>query len=179
MKWIKPLTVFLALSACLLAGCTTRVPKEALSLSPQSIKTRQLQTRYFDTNDEKNIISSCNAVLQDLGFNLDESETDLGVLVASKQRDATNVGQIIGSVFLALLTGVSSPVDDEQTIRVCLVTCPCGENFERVSVRVTFQRIIFDTQGKISRREGVIDAKVYQGFFNKLSQAVFLEAHEI
>jgi hypothetical protein len=86
MKWIKPLTVFLALSACLLAGCTTRVPKEALSLSPQSIKTRQLQTRYFDTNDEKNIISSCNAVLQDLGFNLDESETDLGVLVASKQR---------------------------------------------------------------------------------------------
>jgi hypothetical protein len=179
MKWIKPFTVVLALSVCFLTGCVSKIPKEALSLSPQSIETRQLQTRYFDTNDEKNIISSCNAVLQDLGFNLDESETDLGVLVASKQRDATNVGQIIGSVFLAFLTGVASPVDDEQTIRVCLVTCPCGENLDRVSARVTFQRIIFNTQGQVSKREAVVDAKIYQEFFNKLSQAVFLEAHEI
>ncbi len=179
MKYIKLSALALVLSMFLFAGCAPQIPKEALTLSPQTIEFRQIQTRYFDTNDEKLILSSCSSVLQDLGFNLDESETDLGVLVASKQRDATSVGQIVGSIFMALLTGVPTPVDDEQTIRVCLVTCPCGENFERISVRVTFQRIVINTQGQVSRREGVVDAKIYQEFFNKLSQSVFLEAHEI
>lgn len=179
MKSNKPLALILLLFVSISAGCAPAVPREALTLTPQTIQLRQLQTRYFDTQNEKMILSSCNAVLQDLGFNLDESETNLGVMVASKQRDATSVGQIIGSVFMALLTGVATPVDDEQTIRVCLVTCPCGENLERVSVRVTFQRIIFNTQGQITRREGVVKPEIYQEFFNKLSQSVFLEAHEV
>lgn len=179
MKPYKPFALVLVALMILSAGCAPAVPREALTLSPQTIELRQLQTRYFDTKDENMILSSCNAVIQDLGFNLDESETDLGVLVASKQRDATDIGQIVGSIFMALLTGVATPVDDEQTIRVCLVTCPCGEELDRMSVRVTFQRIIVNTQGQVSRREGVVDPKIYQEFFNKLSQSVFLEAHEV
>lgn len=179
MKSYKPFALVLVAFMLLSSGCAPAVPREALTLSPQTIELRQLQTRYFDTKDEKMILSSCNAVLQDLGFNLDESETDLGVMVASKQRDATDVGQIVGSIFMALLTGVATPVDDEQTIRVCLVTCPCGEKNDRMSVRVTFQRIIINTQGQVSRREGVVKPEIYQEFFNKLSQSVFLEAHEV
>ena len=40
-----------------------------------------------------------------MGFNLDESTTTLGVLVASKSRDATSAGQIAGAVFMAFMFG--------------------------------------------------------------------------
>jgi hypothetical protein len=46
-------------------------------------------------------------------------------------------------------------------------------------VRVTFQRIIYNTAGQVTKAEQIKDVKVYQKFYEKLSQAVFLEAHEI
>ena len=70
----------------LLNGCGG-IPKDALSMNPETLEDRILQTRYFEDNDEKEIIAACAALLQDLGFNLDESETELGLLVGSKDRD--------------------------------------------------------------------------------------------
>ena len=46
-------------------------------------------------------------------------------------------------------------------------------------VRVTFQRVIFDTAGQITRAEPVNDPAIYRQFYEKLSKSVFLEAHEI
>jgi len=46
-------------------------------------------------------------------------------------------------------------------------------------VRVTFQRIVWDEQGRVSRSESLEDPELYQEFFFKLSKAVFLEAHGI
>jgi len=166
-----------------LIACVPQIPKEALQLSPESLQNRQLQTRYFDT-EEKNLLSASAAVLQDLGFNLDESETRLGVIVCSKKRDARNAGQIIGSIFLALLTGVASPVDKDQVIRASLVTHPINidtnDKIEcRTAVRITFQRVVTNTQGLVSKQECIIDPEIYQEFFDKLSQSLFLEGHQI
>jgi len=47
------------------------------------------------------------------------------------------------------------------------------------TVRVTFQRVIRNTAGQISRQEQINEPEIYQEFFDKLSQAVFLEAHEL
>ena len=46
-------------------------------------------------------------------------------------------------------------------------------------VRVTFQRIVFDNEGGISRAEQINDPAIYWQFYEKLSKSVFLEAHEI
>lgn len=164
-------------------SCTQKIPKEALQLSPESLINRQMQTRRFST-DEKTMLSASAAVLQDLGFTIDESETDLGVIACSKLRDATNAAQIAGAVIVALLTGAVTPTDKEQLIRVSLITYPIKIDESDKSkcltaVRVTFQRIVTNTQNRITRRECIIDPEIYQEFFDKLSQSVFLEAHEI
>jgi hypothetical protein len=167
----------------LFISCAQKIPKEALQLSPESLKNRQIQTRRFDT-DEKTMLSAGAAVFQDLGFNIDESETDLGLIGCSKLRDATSTGQIVGAVFVALLTGAATPVDKEQLIRASLITYPItidktDKSKCRTAVRITFQRIVTNTQNQVSRRECIIEPEIYQEFFDKLSQSVFLEAHEI
>ncbi len=167
------------LLAATLAACAVGIPKEALQLTPESLQQRQTQSRYFDTDDEAAILSASAAVLQDLGFNLDESETDLGVLVGSKQRDATEAAQVAGAIILAIFTGAVIPIDDHQKIRASLVTRRSGEEERRVTVRITFQRIVWNTGGHISKYESIDAPEIYQEFFSKLSKSVFLEAHAI
>ena len=171
----KPLCLLLATSL-LVSGCENHIPKEALELKQENLQLRQLQTRSFETKEEKKILSSGASVLQDLGFSIDESESPLGVIVGSKDRDAVEAGQVAGAVMMAVLFGVSMPIDQNQKIRASLVTRPTDK---KTNLRVTFQRVVWNTQGQVSRTESIEDPKIYQEFFEKLSKAVFLEAHEI
>ena len=159
-----------------LGGCGSGIPREALALRPRTLEQRQMQARHFPTGDEKMILSASAGLLQDLGYTIDDSETDLGLIVASKEREAVDAGQVIGAVLVSILTGSSVPVDDPQRIRASVVTTPVtGE----IVVRVTFQRTVWDNYGDVSRLEAVNDPQLYQEFFDKLSKAVFLTAHEI
>ncbi|MCX5771090.1 MAG: hypothetical protein NTZ09_12585 [Candidatus Hydrogenedentes bacterium] len=160
-------------------SCQTGVPAKALQLGPESLAVRQLQSRVFDTSDEMSLLSACSGLMQDLGFNLEESETKLGVLVGSKERSAVNAGQVAGKIVVAVLLGANLAVDKNQVMRASVVTKPVGESKERVCVRVTFQRVVYNEQGAISKRQPIDDPQVYQEFFEKLSKAVFLEAQQI
>jgi hypothetical protein len=161
-----------------LAACAEQIPKEALQLSPDSLERRQAQTRVFETDNEAELLSASAALLQDLGFNLDESEVDLGVIVASKERDATEADQVAASILLAVLFGVAMPWDDEQKIRAAIITRHL-EDRNGFAVRLTMQRIVWDTQGQVSETEPLDDPEMYKEFFGKLSKAVFLEAQEL
>lgn len=177
--------VGLALAGLLpLAGCAERIPKEALQLSPESLALRQLQTRRFDTKDESALLTAGMGVLQDLGFTLEASETQLGVIVASKDRSAVEAGQVAFSIFMAALAaaaghgGATVPWDEKQKIRASLVTAPRGADKASTAVRITFQRVVWNTQGKVTKTEPLDEPRFYQEFFERLSKAVFLEAHE-
>ncbi len=161
-----------------LSGCQPKIPPDALILAPETLEQRQVQTRRFDTNDEAKILSACAGLLQDTGFNLDKSETKLGLIVASKERSAVSAGQIVTSILLAFL-GVYMPTDRNQKMRASIVTYPAGESGKQIAVRVTFQRIVWDDRGTITKREGLTDPKIYQEFFEKLSKSLFLEANAI
>ena len=162
-----------------IVACQPKIPPDALKFDVQSLKQRQIQTRIFDTSDEKMVLSACAELLQDMGFNIDETETKLGVVVGSKERSAVNAAQVVGAVLLAALSGTYVPTDKEQKMRCCIVTAPFGEKQKKIIVHVTFQRIVWNTQGQITKMEGITDPKIYQEFFAKLSKALFLEAHEI
>ncbi len=169
--------IVIGLVALMVAGCEASIPKEALQLTPDSLARRQVQTRVFETTNEAELLAASAHLLQDLGFNLDESEVELGVVVASKDRDATEAGQVAASLLLALL-GVAMPWDDEQKIRASIITRELKER-NGYAVRLTMQRIVWNTQNQISKTEPLDDPKMYQEFFAKLSKAVFLEAQEL
>lgn len=167
-----------------LGGCRTGSVAEqtaALSAPADTLAMRQLQSRRFDTGDEAAILASCVGVLQDLGFLVEESSATTGFVAGSKDRDAVEAGQVAGQLVLAALVAAlgayHDPVwDKDQKIRIAIVTRPAPD---AVTVRVTFQRIVRDTRNRVSRVETIEDALIYQEFFDKLSQAVFLEAHQI
>lgn len=176
-RHLRYLAVF-GLSAMILAGCEQGIPKEALQLSPDSLERRQAQTRVFETEDEKQLLSASAALLQDLGFTLDESEVDLGVIVGSKDRDAVETGQVVTSIAVAVLLGTALPWDRNQKIRASVVTRDLDER-QGYAVRLTMQRIVWNTQGQISKTEPLDEPEMYQEFFDRLSKSVFLEAHEL
>lgn len=186
MRQIKSLNYFLFFILCItLVGCVAIYPKDFLKLSEDNLHVRQLQMRQFETTNEKEIILASAGVLQDMGFTLDDSETDLGLIVASKDRDATNAGQVTFAtiaVVLSALGGSSSNafdnIDKAQKIRVSVVTKLNAEG-NKILVRVTFQRIVWNNVGNVSRMETLKDPELYQGFFDKLSKAVFLEEQKI
>jgi len=173
----KPI-IFLSIFSLLLTSCIETIPPEALIFSKDTLANRQLQTRKFDTKSEKELLTAASGVLQDLGFNLDESAPGVGVLVGSKNRDATDSGQVVAAVALAVLFGSNMPIDKEQKIRASLITRP-SETGKGHLLRVTFQRIVWNTQGVVSKIEPINEPLIYQEFFEKLSKSVFLEAQKI
>jgi len=175
------MSYFKALFLCsvvVLAGCPSRtIPKDALILSPSSLADRQLQSRVYEDVSEADILSASVGILQDLGAKITETETDLGLIVGEKMRDATDPGQVAGAVVMAILLGASMSVDDRQKIKFSLVTTPvsAAQNNNRWLVRLTIQRIVWNTQNQVSRIEAVRDADIFQEFFEKLDKSLFLE----
>jgi len=171
--------VFCFITTLFFSGCAgTYVPPEVLQWDQETLKVRNLQTRKFDTLDEKKMLSACASLLQDLGFTLEESETELGMMLGTKDRSAEDGGQIAAAVLFAVAFGVALPTDDHQKFRASVITKPSLETNDMV-VRVTFQRVVWNTNGQVSTAEALTDPKMYTEFFEKLSKAVFLEAHEI
>lgn len=172
----------LAAGLLMSGGCAT-IPKDALTLSPDTLERRQLQTRRIDGISEKELLNASASVLQDLGFNIDESETRLGVIVASKDRSAFTPAQLAGAIAMALF-GAYMPIDRTQKIRVSLVTRPAvaSDGSIRVDcqvIRITIQRMVWNTENQISRIESIEEAEIYRAFFDKLSKSIFLELQQI
>lgn len=157
-------------------GCAS-MPKGFLKPSEASLEKRQLQMRQYDTTNEEQILTAVSGVLQDLGFNLDDSETKLGFVAASKKADATNAGQIFLLYFFGGANAAAN-ADSSQVVKVSVITKPSLDG-KKIAVRVTFQRIIWNMNGQINRVESINDPEIYQKFYDSLSKAIFLEAQKI
>ncbi|WP_419612802.1 hypothetical protein, partial [Thiolapillus sp.] len=110
--------------ALFLAGCASTIPKEALMMTPSSLENRTMQSRIYDELTEEQILSASVAILQDFGFTISETETDLGLVVGEKDRSAIEAGQVAVALLIAVLGGGATPIDDKQKIRASLVTTP-------------------------------------------------------
>jgi hypothetical protein len=169
-------------------------------LTPESPGYRALQTRIFETTDERELLSASAAVLQDLGFQVEESEMGMGILRAAKERSAREFWQEFMQGLVLLLSTTASvfggganamvilPVDLHQQIGATLATRPVEGEGARFTVRILFHRKVWKGDGQSGNQyippgqnwmEMIYDAEIYQQFFAKLSKGLFLEAHEI
>jgi hypothetical protein len=170
-----------------LTGCTTPIePSELFQLTPESAINRAMQTRLFETSDQTELLSASAAVLQDLGFQVEESVQDVGFLRATKERSARQYGQDIGRflIFVLSLGHAIIPVDLHQKIAAVLTERPINPDGTRREVRIVFYRVVWKGEGHADRQyippgeqqmEMLRDPALYQQFFAKLSKAVFLE----
>ena len=134
------------LMACFALGCLapSAPPPEAFVLVPTSRAEREMQTRSFETDDEAAVQSACIRVLVRHGFAAEDQDPALGVIVAIK--DAA-----LGA--------------ERTRLRASLATQPAGEFGGQIALRVTFQRLAWDSRGRETKREAVREASEYAGFF--------------
>ena len=176
------------LAVCgLMASCGT-APPDYFVPDHASLAVRTMQARSFTSVEEPELMVAAAAVLQDMGYSIDEVEMPLGVISASKRADATNRMQALGSLtldslkcaltFLIACNGKHyGEIDDIQDIRLTLVTMPRSTG--GVAVRVTIQRTIYDKRGRLTAQSTVSEEAVYEALFARLSKAVFLEQQGI
>ncbi len=174
MRNVLPkLAIFVSLA---FSACET-IPKEALQLRGPTLETRRMQSRKFDSKDEKKVLMACGSLLQDLGFNITESDGNSGLVVGQKDRSAVEAGQVIAKILIAGLGGGNMPIDKNQRLKASIVTRPVDG--KSISVRVTFQRYVFNELNQMTRAEPLNDPKQYQEFFEKLSKSLFLNAQNL
>ncbi|NGM21442.1 hypothetical protein G3576_15570 [Roseomonas stagni] len=145
----------LAGSPLLLAGCIApTADQQASAFTPTStaVAARARQSRRFDTTDQAMMMQAALGALQDLGFTIEESQADAGVIVGSK---------VAGGRIRAQVSVRRVPA---QPFSV---------------VRATFQRIVPRPGAMLALGETLDDPLLYQGFFDRIAQSAFLTAHEI
>jgi hypothetical protein len=152
---------------------------DVLKLEPESMAQRQLQTRKYKTTAEDKIINACVSVLQDSGFTVENTDAKLGTILASKQREAVESGQVAGAIIIAVIFGVAIPIDKNQSMFASIVVSPAASEKNASLVRITFSRLVWNDRGAVSKAERLEDPEVYQTFFTKLSKGLFLEAQSI
>ncbi len=152
---------------------------DVLKAEPDSMAQRQLPTRKYNTTAEDKIITTCVNVLQDTGFAIENTDAKLGTILASKQREAVESGQVAGAIIIAVIFGVAVPIDKNQTMYASIVVSPAASEKKASLVRITFSRLVWNDRGVVSKAERLEDPEVYQTFFTKLSKGLFLEAQNI
>ncbi len=66
-----------------LTGCATTANK-AFDTSESQVKLRSIQTRAFDTTDQKKMMQTVISCMQDLDFVIDKADLNLGTVTGSK-----------------------------------------------------------------------------------------------
>ncbi len=151
------------LSACaallLLTGCqTAHAPQSGFTSTVSMAQKRAMDSRMFETEDEATVLNAAVGLLQDLGYKLDETDLKTGVVSGSKGQDRNQWSY-------------------GYDIRVTVTTTPLKTG--GIRVRATFQEIQQSVTARFSHGKPISDPAIYQNFFNKLSQSLFLEAHHI
>ncbi len=137
-----------------LAGCAPTAEQQAAAFTPSgsAVSTRARQSRRFDTADRALMLQAAIAALQDLGFTIEESQADTGIVVGSR----------LGSGRIRAQITITNTPDRLGT-----------------TVRATFQRIVPRPGAMLAFGETLDDPSLYQGFFERISQSAFLTAYEI
>lgn len=158
MKWITPLALVLV---------TTSFYHCAPATPPQTqMQIRQYQTRMYDINDSIRALKAVMNVLQDEGYIVKQANTDLGLLVATKEEPISGAG------FSRFMMGPEATYDTNQ-VTECSANVTSYNNQMRVRVNFIQKRV--NNKGGVSQTVQVGNEAFYQNFFSKVSKGIFIE----
>lgn len=173
------------LVASLLAGCASTTSNDALRLPESTLQLRSIQTRSFEAESETAILTATVAAMQDMEYNIDTIQMDLGVVTASKTSDASSNSAIVGYTMLELLCAAggtycdtSDKIPDKFRTTITMVVLPSLARKGEFTARVTLHYVTINTQGLVIEQKSIVDEETYQQVFERLSSAIFLQANE-
>jgi hypothetical protein len=172
------------------AGQTVELSMMPLfELNPTDPADIEMQSRRFDTEERSVVVNGSLSVLQDMGYSITSGDRQLGLVTAKKRAEVLPPGLdhavaeaalVAATVLLSLLTGqdmvTDLPEQIEQTIFVSLLVS--AEDESQTLVRLSIDRDMRYDNGFIIPDHTELPL-IYQEFFEKLSRAVFLEAHQL
>ena len=174
VKW------YLFLIVIFLSGCA--VPESRLFTPDKNhLQHRQMETRRFDTNDEEKMLMSAIHVFQDMGYNIEETEVDLGLITANKIRPGAPLCRTVVVGHDAQGRQITRQECESTNMHThATLVSTASRTGDGFNVRVQFvQQRRVTPGGRIVSNNRITDAATYQGFFNQLGQSLFLTANNI
>lgn len=182
LPWRESVTVFVVL---LLAGCAPSMPKSALRLPESTLELRSIQSRSFEAESEAAILAATVAAMQDMEYNIDTVQIDLGVITASKTTDASSNSAMVGYTMLEMLCAASGhycdtseKIPDKFKTTITMVVLPSLARRGEFTARITLHYVTINTRGKVIEQESIVEAEIYQQVFERLTNAIFIQANE-
>lgn len=174
-------------------GCTPAVPPPP---PMTQLQIRELQTREYETKDEKMVMKALLNVLQDEGFIVKNAVVDLGLITGTKELEVERYGSSSpgsmfgGSIFndrrsrrnrgfdwsiLADL-GNERVYSKNSVIEVSANVSGFG-NITRI--RVNFQKKVIDNTGATLDVFQITEPSFYQEFFYRVDKGIFIQKERV
>ena len=138
------------------------------------LQIRQLQTRVFETPDDKAVLKAMVNVLQDDGYMIKDTNTELGILSAVKEYEEK-------LSFWAKLDAATSSAERRGELvksSVVEVSANISKHGEKCRVRANFQIKTIKRDGTTKKVHQIVDEQHYTEFFAKVHKGIFLDVDQ-
>jgi cytidylate kinase len=155
----------IAITTLAILGCSSNDGPSATPMS--TLERRSFQTREFDTPDTRVVMKAMINVLQDMGFQIQNADAQLGLLTATKWANIEHSKKEI-----------KRARKDESVLSKSLVletTANISEFGTQSRVRANFQERILNAEGATLAVNQIEDPQFYQTFFAQVDRGVFLQ----
>ncbi|ARC94807.1 MULTISPECIES: hypothetical protein [Vibrio] len=164
--------LFALLVLTLLAGCASSTRPQQPEMT--QLQVRQMQTREYSEQSERNVLRAVIGALQDEGYILTVVEPELGLVTAAMELDELDNGT---KSFNDFFYGPGSGT--YQTVRRVEVSATVQEKSQSVRVRLNIVAKALTNTGGTSWSQPVYSAKTYQDIFSKVDKSVFLTSNDL
>ena len=169
----------LLLAALPLGACATGGGAPAPA-SPLAI--RELQSRSYPTPDTRLVMKAALGALQDNGFVVKTADAGLGLITATKEsvREVSDVRKLGRWSFIVLTYGVGALLPGPRPgAGVLEATANVSEFGLETRLRVSFELKVLDGSGRLKESRTLGDAAIYQEFFARVDQGLFLLTEKV
>lgn len=143
---------------------------------PSAVELRSLQTRSYQATNGKAVMRALLATMQDEGFRIRRTESELGLIVAEKDSvSQPGTGKKLLRAYVMIATYGALGQDIGHQHSVLEATAQVSESDGSVKVRLGLQLRALDKGGNLIQAHTVGDGPAYQALFARLDKSLFLQ----